>query len=263
MDERPLAAVTMLRDDYDFLQKWLTHYERLTGRREALYVIAHGPNPRIEEMAKGASVLTIPHFDNGSQFEPRRRRLFFGLVQGLLAYYQFVVTTDVDEFIVLDPDAGTDLAGYLRATDFQGAALSPAGFDVVHKPSEEPGAFTFDRPVTEQRRHGYLEGAYCKPCIFRTAPLAGGNAHFLNGEPWEVDPNIVLFHLKHFDRTFGLAMAEKRKDTVLGYEKKARTHRIGGWHNRDLKLGTTIARIERCRACNRPPPDSHAAAAPS
>lgn len=239
-----LCVATMLRDDYDFLEKWVEYYSKQVKEKSHLYVVSHGENPRIREIAAGCSIMVIPHFDNGSQFEIRRRKMFFGMVAMLNNYFRHVIVTDVDEFIVLNPSLGQNLADYLNSKTFEGRVLSPLGFDVVHKPSEEPGPYRFDTPLTEQRHHGYLEGAYTKPCIFREAPVDGGNAHFINGEPWDIDINIMLFHMKYFDQTYGHAMAGKRLETVLDYEKLAKTHRIGGWHNRAEKLETTIARIE-------------------
>ena len=245
MDERPLCAVTMLRDDYAFLEKWIAHYERLCGGRDALFIVAHGENPEINEIAEGCSVITVPHFRNGSQFEPRRRRLFNGLVEGLRAYYQFVLTIDIDEFIVLDPEAGDDLSKYLAKARFDAPALSPVGFDIVHKPSVEDQPFDFDIPATLQRTHGYIDGTYSKPCLFERRPEAGGTAHFLNDAPWQIDPNIFLFHLKHFDENISLEIANKRKATVLGYEERARTHRIRGWHTADEDLSKAISAVEK------------------
>jgi hypothetical protein len=244
MSELSLCVVTMLRDDYDFLEKWVQYYGNQVNDLSNLYVISHGENPRIRAIADGCSILTIPHFENGSQFEPRRRKMFFGLVAALRNYFENVLVTDVDEFVVVDPALKVSLAEYLRNVRFEGRVLSPLGFDLVHKPSVETKPFDFSTPVTKQRRHGYLEAAYTKPCVFREAPVNGGNAHFINDEPWHIDRNLILFHMKYFDRDYGRRIAERRLATVLDYEMRAKTHRIGGWHNRAEKLATTIERIE-------------------
>ena len=242
--EKQLAVATMLKDDYQFLEKWIRHYATVVDDKSDLYVVSHGEDARVREIAAGCSIIVIPHFENGSQFEPRRRGMFFGLIQMLGNYFKHVLVTDVDEFVVLDPTLGAKLGDYLDNRDFAGRVLSPLGFDVVHKPSAEPAPFDFDVPLTMQRQHGYLEGAYTKPCIFREAPVDGGNAHFINGEPWDIDPNLMLFHMKYFDRDIGLSLASKRLETVSNYEKLAKTHRIGGWHNRGEKLLTTIDNLE-------------------
>lgn len=242
--ERKLACATMLRDDYDFLRKWISHYEKFVEERTDLYIIAHGKNAVIEEIASGCSIITIPHFENGSQFEPRRRKLLFGLVAALRAYFHHILVVDVDEFVVLDPNIETSFPDYLTSVEMEGRVLSPVGFDIVHKCSLETAPFDFKRPFLSQRSHGYLEAAYMKPCIFRDAPTGGGNAHFIDGEPWQIDPNLMLFHMKYFDRDYGLQMAQKRFETVTGYEKHSNTHRIGGWHNRAQKLETTVKSIE-------------------
>ena len=240
-----LCVATMLHDDYEFLEKWIDYYSGQVKDKAHLYVVSHGENPKVREIAEGCSVMVIPHFENGSQFEPRRRKMFFGMVAMLNNYFRHVIITDVDEFIVLDPALKQTLPEYLDQRDFEGRVLSPLGFDVVHHRVHEPDPYTFSKPLTEQRHYGYLEGAYTKPCIFREAPVNGGNAHFINDEPWDIDCNLMLFHMKYFDQEFGLKVAQKRLDTVTGYEKLAKTHRIGGWHNRAEKLLTTLDRLEQ------------------
>ncbi|MBT0959249.1 glycosyltransferase family 2 protein [Alphaproteobacteria bacterium KMM 3653] len=239
-----LCIMTMLRNDYQFLEKWIAHYRGMVEDPSALVVLAHGNDPEVRRIARDCSIIAVPFFRNGSRFELRRRGLFFSFVAGMLNYYHHVITTDVDEFIVLNPELGQGMGAYLQGRAFDGVALSPVGFDIVHRPSVEPGAFDWGRPLTEQRRFGFLEAAYCKPCIFRSAPLGGGNAHLLDGEPWQIDPDLFLFHARYFDRGFGVEMAQKRRATVERFEMLAKTHRIGGWHNREAKLEDTIAQVE-------------------
>lgn len=238
----------MVRGDYRLLPRWIDHHARLTESRRALHIVLHGPDDRLETMAQGCSLTVLPYDPSGHSFEPRRAKLFFGLAEALTGYYRHVVTLDADEFLVPDPSLPTGLAAHLEGTVFQGAALSPLGFDLVHKPSLEPDTFDWNQSFTRQRRHGFLHVAYSKPCIFRARPPRGGNQHRLYQQPWQIDPMLLLIHTRFADRSYARAVSAARMETLAQYEAAGSDHRIGNWARRDGLLRRTLAQIERA-AC--------------
>ena len=243
---RALAFVTMVRGDHEMLARWISHHGALAGTREALHIVAHGSDPRISGLAQGCSQIVLPYDPEGRDFEPRRVAMFFGLVAGLLGYYRHIVVLDTDEFLVAAPDCAParDLAGYLDNADLQGVALSPLGFDLVHRPSVEPGALDWTRPITAQRRHGFMHVAYSKPCIFRRPPRKGGNQHRLRDQPMQIDPNLMLLHLRFADKDHGLRVSRQRSETVALFDAAGSGHRIGTWTDRERHLAQAIADIE-------------------
>ena len=94
-----VAAVTMVREDIFFLKAWLRHYADQFGR-ENCYIIHHGRGEEVADLAAGCNVIGLPG-DPHKNFDMKRWRLLNGIVEGLRAYYKYVVVGDVDELVVL------------------------------------------------------------------------------------------------------------------------------------------------------------------
>jgi len=125
-----VAVVTMVRDDAFFLKAWLRHYGGQFGR-ENCYIVNHGRGQEVAALAEGCNLIGIPG-DPHKNFDMKRWRLLNNLVMGLRSYYAHVIVGDVDELVVLDPAAGTDLRGYLaQAPERQ--VLTPLGLEVIHR----------------------------------------------------------------------------------------------------------------------------------
>lgn len=242
----------MARGDREMLGRWIAHHRSLAAAPEALHVVLHGPDPRLEAMARDCSLIVLPFDPSGADFEIRRARLFFGLVEALTGYYRHVVKLDVDEYLVPDPAlvaaaggvAGTALARRLDSTIFKGVALSPLGFDLTHRPVTEPEALDWTRPLTLQRRHGFLNVVYSKPCIFRARPPRGGNHHRLYKQPWQIDPQLLLIHARFADIDTAARISRKRIDTQAAFGAVGTDHRIRTWDDRPRLLRRAVHAIE-------------------
>lgn len=245
---KSLAFATMVRGDHDMLRKWVGHYRRLVDDSRSLYVVAHGEDPEVARIADGCSLIVVPYDPSGKDFEEARRGLFWGLVRALKGYHEFVVTLDVDEFLVLDPDIGGRLEDRLRAHQFKGVAVSPLGIDVVHKPSTETDPAPLSQPVLGRRRHGLMQGQYSKPCIFRQPHTGGGTQHELRGQPWDIDTGLVLFHLRFYDRAFAQAQNQARVATFEQFQQHGDSHSVGGWQRRFTMMDRMIGMVEAKRA---------------
>lgn len=239
MNMMPLCFVTMVRGDHIMLTKWISHHERLVESRSALHIFLHGEDRELRELASGCSVVVLPFDPTGEGFEESRRKLFFGLAGALRGYYRHVVALDCDEFIVLDPDHHKTLAEYLCDHPYEGAALSPVGFDVVQRLSEEQDPVDFSFPILEQRKYGFLDGVYSKPCIFRRQPT-GGTQHSLARERWEIDPAIFLFHFRFFDVEYSKKINSDRMALVARFEESGANHLIGTWKDRDERFSRVL-----------------------
>lgn len=190
------AALTMVRDDAFFLKAWLRHYGGLLGR-ENCYVVNHGRGGEVAELARGCNVIGIPG-DPHKNFDMKRWRMLNNFVMGLRCYYNHVIVGDVDELVVLDPTAGTDLLSFLETVPAN-RVLTPLGLEVIHRTDKEPEAIT--GPILGPRRHVRLAPHYSKPCVVSVGTKIARGGHYTQYEKLHTPEHLYLFHLKFCDFT--------------------------------------------------------------
>lgn len=204
---RALAcAMTHVRHEHFFLEKWLAHYGALVGR-ENLFVLLDGGDwePRVDLSGISVEVLLDA---------PRKRKLNDTFMarktssrcNALRARYRHVMRMDVDEYVVLDPASGLSWEEALSAVDETGY-LFAVGVDVIQAEAE-PDPLRRDKAVLGQRRHGYVSHAYSKPFVIsRRANWAHGGHRLLN-RTVQMSGDFILFHLALADG----AVAQERID---------------------------------------------------
>ncbi|MGV8953409.1 MAG: glycosyltransferase family 2 protein [Cypionkella sp.] len=236
-----ICALTNCADDHFYLEKWLDHYGRALGGRQQLFVILDGPDPVARKIAEGASVIEMPRNPRDMQFERTRWRMLTAMSQTLRLKFDCVICGDVDELVTLAPgfasQSGHSLQSYLalRAQGETPAFLSPLCFDIIEHIAEET-ALDPAAPVLQQRRFGRLNSKYSKPCILykpEELKLKSGGHIWAQG-PWNLDPNLMLFHLKAVDRAISNAVATARQTRVTGLEHAGAPiseHGIRGWQD--------------------------------
>ncbi|OWU83394.1 hypothetical protein ATO6_18220 [Oceanicola sp. 22II-s10i] len=199
------CAITMLRDDLFFLEIWLRHYGEMLGR-ENCYVIAHGREPEVLEMAKGCNIVGIPG-DHHKNFDMKRWRLMNNLVMGLNAYYKHVIVGDVDELVVVDPAEGKTLLEWLEGAPDR-RIYTPVGLEVLHMIDRE------EEPVGDRvlgpRRHVRVAPHYSKPCIVSVGTKIARGGHFTQFEKLFTPDPLYLFHLKFVDFGAYTAVMDRR-----------------------------------------------------
>jgi hypothetical protein len=203
------AALTMVRDDAFFLEKWLAYYGEMFGR-ENCYVINHGRGETVARMAEGCNVIGLPG-DPDPNFERKRWRLLNGMVEGLLGYYAHVVVGDVDEIVVMDPETGHTLLSWLKGKARR-RVYTPVGLDVFHRIDRE------DAPVGDHvigpRRHVKLLPYHSKPCVLgRPAQLSRGG-HYAKAENLNAPEGMYLLHLKFCDFAQYVAAMDRRNRVI-------------------------------------------------
>ena len=189
-----VAALTMVRDDAFFLKAWLRHYGEMFGR-ENCYVVNHGRGEEVADLASGCNVIGIPG-DPHKNFDMKRWRMLNNFVMALRCYYNHVVVGDVDELVVVDPDHGMDLLGFLETVPAN-RVLTPLGLEVVHRIDEEEEAVT--GPILGPRRHVRLAPHYSKPCIISTGTKISRGGHFTQYGKLHSPDHLYLMHLKFCD----------------------------------------------------------------
>ena len=203
------AALTMVRDDAFFLKAWLRHYGGLFGR-ENCYVVNHGRGDEVARLAEGCNIIGIPG-DAHRNFDMKRWRMLNNFVMGLRCYYTHVIVGDVDELVVLDPEAGTDLKTWLEGQP-NDRVLTPLGLEVIHRIDIE------QEPITDfvlgPRRHVRHAPHYSKPCVVSAGTKIARGGHFTQYPKLHTPEHLYLLHLKFCDfDTYSEAMNRRNAVT--------------------------------------------------
>jgi hypothetical protein len=213
-----IAAITFCRDEGRMLPVWLRHYGGQLGV-ENLYVVDDSSVDGSTDHLP-CDVLRIPPV-RGGKFESTRMGVLGGLGRALLAVYDVVVFTDVDEFLVPDPARYDGLRSFVEA-HANAPAVGALGLNVIHDVTRE-GPLDLDRPVLDQRRLAKFIPVMCKPSIKSVPAPWYAASHGLRA-PYAVDPDLWMFHLKFADRDHLQQVADHRRALVDSDGRSATTN---------------------------------------
>lgn len=252
---KKIAALTMVRNDDFFLNKWVEYYGAQLGR-ENLYIYYDGMDQAIAPFCEGTNAFL--HEKIGSQVvqaEKGRLKFLSDTAAGLLADgYDLVIGVDADEFVIVDPKTGKSLAEYLSEADID-VCLSALGLDFGQKLSEEAD-ITDRKPFLTQRHYAQIGTRYTKPSIVARPCVWGAGFHRVKGHNFHIGRDLYLFHFGYFDKK---RLEDRFGDTdrlAQGWgkhmRKRARTIRYASTLKaRDFDRWVRFAR--RCQTIVRPP----------
>ncbi|MFP1643075.1 glycosyltransferase family 2 protein [Pontitalea aquivivens] len=193
------CAVTHVRQETYFLQKWIDHYAPIVGRKN-LHVVLDGSDwePKVDltglnvEVVEGAPRARIRN-DRfiAKEMSARANRL--------RKSYRYVLRMDCDEFVVLDPAWGGDWAQALDEVDEDGYIFA-LGLDVVQRGRDLP-PIERSRPTLLQRPHAVITGLYSKPFVISRWNNWTGGAHRLINRTVKMSDRFVMFHLALSDQS--------------------------------------------------------------
>ena len=193
-----IAALTMVRNDDFFLRKWVAYYGRELGKKN-LYVVFDGLDQNVPDFCAGVNVEVVEHVQGNVREADRGRIDLLSERAGrLLARYDMVIGTDVDEFLVVDPLDGRSLVEFLSQTQTRLPSISGLGIDVGQKLGEE-GAIDASRPFLSQRGYAKLSTRYSKASVLLRPVAWGSGFHRFKGHNFHIDPNLYLFHFGSSD----------------------------------------------------------------
>lgn len=189
-----LAIITMARDEGSMLHRWVSHHAVEVGAEHVIVVDDNSTDGSTDDLP--CPVLRIPYLRKRG-FEPSRMGLVGGLAAGLLEAYDAVAFCDADEFLVADPDTHPSLRHFIAARPGR-TAVGVMNLNLVHDAArEEP--LRDDRPILGQRTLAKFLPLMCKPSIkWDPAPWVAAS-HGIRC-PFEVDPELFMFHMKFADR---------------------------------------------------------------
>lgn len=226
--------VTMVYSDAVFLDIWVRHYAQYTDRAN-LHIITHGPDEDYAyEIAKGCVFAECPRDPKNSRLDADRFAFINAYCADLAAKHERVIYNDVDEIVVLDPDAGDNLVTYLDAIPPEVEVITPLGLEIIHQKYLE-NDYDFDRGLFRQRRFVRANGHYTKPCITGTPITWGPDGHGCSHDTLYLDDNLYLFHLKWFDHMFHLKRyLDRAKMRFIDDHGRVANVGFGSWQWSDM-----------------------------
>lgn len=201
-----IAVVTVVRDEATMLPRWVAHYSRQVGGPERLVVL---DDNTVDGSTDGlpCPVIKLPKREH-ADWAVVRIRMVNAMATSLMQTYDAVAFADADEFLVADPRKYADLRE-LVADRPDAKAIGAMALNVVHRVGVEQ-ALDPARPVLRQRRTAKFIPKMCKPAIKLGTGHWGYGSHGVR-LPYEIDPDLYLFHLKFADRDHLAATAAHRK----------------------------------------------------
>lgn len=187
-----VAAVTQVKNEDVFLPLWRRYYGGHFGFSN-LFVIDDGSTDGSTNGLASTQVLVRPQ---GPFDERERARAISALLEALLEFYDWVIYTDVDEFLILDPLLKMDFASYLDRVEW--SHLNAVGINVLHNIFWEK-QYDPKTPVFHQRSFGKLDRAYFKQLVHREPVIFEPGFHFSN-HTRNISPGLYLVHLARFDK---------------------------------------------------------------
>ncbi|MCE8553773.1 glycosyltransferase family 2 protein [Ruegeria pomeroyi] len=208
-----ICAITMVYRDHWALGQWYRHFARQLGA-EHLYVVAHGSDPEIARICPGASILTIPR-DDLSRFDTRRGDMLNAFQNGLNQIYDWVIRTDADELICLDPERFDGFADFFARQ--RRSAVFSLGLNLGER--AEDATLQGDEPVLNHRQSAVFTGNYSKAWAVRNR--IGLKAHGVQLRPARVESfpfimprGVYLVHLKYANSAALARAAEHRREVA-------------------------------------------------
>jgi hypothetical protein len=201
----PLAVVTMVYNEPDFLPVWARHYRTVLGA-EHCYVIDHGSD---DESIAASCPLQVARLPRSPLDEHWRADLVSTLCARLLERYEVVAYTDVDELLVADPRRFNDLVGLAAATEAD--VLTAFGSNILEVPGDAP--IDLDRPISAQRHWARPYSSLCKPVFIRRPVRWGPGFHYADAASHF--GGLYLFHIAYADN----AITARRQAKRCGVER--------------------------------------------
>lgn len=253
--KKRIAALTMVRNDDFFLEKWVEYYGRELGK-ENLYIYYDGDDQTVADICQGTNAFVHPKI--GTQVvaaEKGRLKFLSEKASELFAKgYDLVIGVDADEYIVVDPKLGISLKEFLSRQKIE-VCLSSLGLDFGQKLGEE-GDLSLEGTFLSQRHYAQIGTRYTKPSIIAKPCRWGSGFHRVKGHNFHIASDLYLMHFGYADRKI---LEERLGDVdrvAQGWEKhiykRSRTIRYATEKKaRSFDRWTRLARI--CQTWCRPP----------
>lgn len=247
-----ICALTMVRNDEFFLRRWVAYYGAELGL-ENLYVFLDGTDQPIPDWCPGVNVVARERVAGQVAAADRGRIDFLSSKAAeLLQRYDMVIGTDVDEFLVADPNLNVSLVEFLSSLSPR-LSYSGLGVDVGQHTGKE-GEIDDSLPFLDQRAHAVLSTRYSKSSVITRPVPWGSGFHRVRNRNFHIVRDLYLFHFGCVDLKRLEAKITDKDKIVTGWSrhlaKRTKTirdisaGRIRSW-TRWVPLARTIQNIVR------------------
>ena len=208
--EKPIAVISMVRNDSFFADKWISYYGAQFGYQN-LYLFIDGIDQPLPEKASKINCFQIPHlYLKRAKADRKRAEKISDFAKSLYSSYHAVLAMDIDEFLVLDPKNKLSLKEYLQK-DFKTDSCSALGLDVGQHPKFED-SIDLNKTFLSQRKYAKVSDRYTKPIVSFKPIQWGSGFHRIKGKNYIIDPNLFLFHFGLVDKETSI---QKSNDNEL------------------------------------------------
>ena len=214
--QKPIAVISMVRNDSFFTEKWISYYGKHLGF-EHLYLFLDGMDQKVPEAALKINYFQIPHKEESrAQGDRNRAKIISKFAQQLFPKYHAVLAVDIDEFLVLDPKMGDSFKTYLQQ-EFKATSLSGLGLDVGQHPNLE-AAIDLKKSFLSQRSFAQVSDRYTKPSVSFKPISWGAGFHRIKGKNFKIDSNLFLFHFGLIDHKTSLQKSGNKELLKMGWK---------------------------------------------
>ena len=213
-----IAAVTMVRNDNFFLEKWVDYYSKQFGR-ENLYIFFDGLDQTVPSFCHGTNAVAVEKIGQTVKQNDRLRLDFLSEKAAELfkAGYDIVVGGDADEYLAVDPDVSPSLADFLSNIKHR-KTVSGLGIDVGQKLGKEK-PLTLRLPFLSQRRFGRVSTRYTKASVMFRPLKWGSGFHRVRGTNFHIPDGLYMFHFGFSDNDMIKAKLLDADRIKSGWEK--------------------------------------------
>ena len=209
--KKNFAIITCVKNESHFLPLWMNYYSRFINV-EDIYVIDNDSNDGSTDNLKCNKIPL--HLEYSLDYDSIVNRVN-SLHEELIEMYEYVIYTDVDEFII--PKDGRTLGNFLDSIKGSDKRFfTTNGYNVYHNIDDED-PIDLNKPILLQRKYMLKNQGYDKTLISKV-PMGwspgfhecrydnvyfedeDGNPHRINetGKPNHED-GLYLLHLHYFD----------------------------------------------------------------
>ena len=201
---KPLAAVTMVRRDYWYLEKWVAYYAAQLGR-ENVYILSHGADPEIDRIGEGCNVIAILRDGLHQSFDYARWRMLSDFSAMLTQFFDRVIVSDCDELLMTVD--GSLLIDY--PFGFQENAAGAVGFNLIATlDNDEQDALITDSKFC------VFEIPYSKPCLVQRRVSFGTGGHGIMHDSFDLLPGLFNMH-SHYGNWKEMQRLEQERSSLV------------------------------------------------